>query len=149
MSEETKGTNKKFIIRNRAVIVHNNELLVVKHSHGNDFYALPGGHMEWAENIHDALKREIVEEFGIEPQIGRLLYINNFVEGDIKQSIEFFFEVTNSKDYLDTENLGGTHKHELAEICWINKDTEKCLLPEQLQKYLKNENLLSDIVRFL
>ncbi|MCX6757962.1 MAG: NUDIX domain-containing protein [Candidatus Nomurabacteria bacterium] len=134
---------KKFAVRCRAVIVHEGKLLVVKHNHGLDFYALPGGHMEWGENIEDAMKREIFEEFGIEPQIGRLLYIHNFIEKETKQSIEFFFEITNSRDYLDIKKLKGTHSHELSEIRWINLHDDIKLLPPQILSNFKSNSLLS------
>ena len=86
---------------------------------GAGFAALPGGHLEKGEDVKECLKREIVEELGIEPEIGRLLYINIFADGD-NQPMEFFFEVTNVGDYLDTKALTGTHSHELSEITWVS-----------------------------
>ncbi len=141
-------TTKKIVIRCRAVIVYNNKLLVVKHAPSSSFYSLPGGHLEYAENIHDAMKREIIEELGIEPQIGRLLYVNNFIE-EVKQSIEFFFEITNPESFLDTENLSGTHRFELSEICWVDKNDNPNILPKSIQEDLKNDSILSNLVRFL
>ena len=38
---------QKFIIRSRAVIIHEGKLLVVRHAHDTSFAALPGGHFEW------------------------------------------------------------------------------------------------------
>ena len=141
--------NKKTVVRCRAIIVQNDKLLIVKHSEDSDFYALPGGHLEWGEDIRDSLKREIIEELGAEPQIGRLLYVNNLIKEVINQNIEFFFEVTNPHDYLEVKNLGGTHKHELVEICWLKKDDARKLLPKQVQTDLNNGTILSDTVRFL
>ena len=140
--------DKKIVVRCRGIIVHNNQLLVVKHSVKTDYYALPGGHLEWGENVRDSLKREIVEELGVEPQIGRLLYINNLIKDD-EQNIEFFFEIINAGDYFEIKNLGGTHKHELAEICWIGKNDTKKLKPVVVQEDLNSGSILSDIVRFL
>jgi 8-oxo-dGTP diphosphatase len=140
---------KTFLIRCRAIIVYDNKLLIVKHSIESKFYAIPGGHLEWGEEIQEALKREVVEELGIEPQIGRLLYINNFTEEDERQSIEFFFEITNAKDYLDIDNLGGTHKFELVEIKWASKEDNYNILPEQIQIDLKNNTILSNTIRFI
>lgn len=143
-----ENNSQKVVIRTRAIIVHEGKLLAVKHSGGQHNYALPGGHFEWGEDIRESLKREIIEELNIEPQIGRLLYINNFKEEN-KQSIEFFFEVTNGEDYLDTESLGGTHKHELADICWVEKGSEKEILPKEIQADLNNGTLLSNEVRYI
>lgn len=140
--------SKKFVVRSRAVIVYKEELLVVNIK-GTDFYALPGGHVEWEEDIQESLVREIEEELGVTPQVGRLLFVNNFIEDGDKQSIEFFFEILNSEDYLDVENLGGTHKHELSSICWAKKDEDKNILPKQIQEFLQEGELLSDVVRFV
>lgn len=141
--------NKKIVVRSRGIIIHDGNLLVVKHSVNTDFYALPGGHLEWGEKVQDSIKREITEELGVKPQIGRLLYVNNFIDTDQTQSVEFFFEIVNSADYLDVENLGGTHKHEIVEICWIKKNDTRKVLPSKIQKDLNDGTILSDIVRFL
>jgi 8-oxo-dGTP pyrophosphatase MutT (NUDIX family) len=61
------------------VILHEDKLLVVKHSPEDTFVALPGGHLEWSEDIKECLKREMIEELGVAPEIGRLLYINNLL----------------------------------------------------------------------
>jgi len=142
--------SQKLVIRTRAIIIHDGKILAVRHSNDHDFYALPGGHLEPPEDIKDSMKREIFEEMGVIPTLGRLLYINNFIEMEIgKQSVEFFFEVTNSQDFLDIDKLKGTHSHELVDIAWLDKDTDKKILPEQIKIDLKNNAILSDIVRFI
>lgn len=140
---------KKFAIRCRAVIMHEGNILGVKNNHGGDYYSLPGGHMEWGENIEDAMKREIFEEFGVMPQVGRLLYVNNFTETDTKQSIEFFFEITNTQDYLDIEKLKGTHSYELSEIRWLNIHDDTKLLPIQILSDFRSNSLPSTSPKFL
>ena len=143
--------NKELVVRCRGIIFHNDKLLVVKHYVGADFFALPGGHLEWGEKVLDCIKREIMEELGIEPKIGRLLYVNNLTierhEG--KQSIEFFFEILNSADYADIERLGGSHKFERVETCWIGKDDARKILPKAVQSDLNNGTNFSNEVRFL
>ncbi|MFA6515157.1 MAG: NUDIX hydrolase [Candidatus Paceibacterota bacterium] len=140
--------SKEFLIRCRAVIFYKDKILVVKHRESDNFYVLPGGHVEWGEDIKESMRREIVEELGVEPQFGKLLYINNFKE-ETQQSIEFFFEITNGKDFINTENLGGTHKFELVDICWMGKNDDKKILPKQIQEYLNAGTIISDTVRFL
>ncbi|MDE2030902.1 MAG: NUDIX domain-containing protein [Patescibacteria group bacterium] len=140
---------KKIIVRARAIILNNNKLLVVKHSHDSSFAALPGGHLEWGEDIKECLSREIVEELGINPEIGRLLYVNNFTEKDTEQSVEFFFEVTNGYAYKDFENHTRTHAYELADILWIEPNDLVNILPKEFEEDFKLGKIISDQVRYI
>lgn len=140
--------DNKIVVRCRAIIFKDDQLLVVKHSVGTDYYVLPGGHLEQGENIKDCMEREIMEELGLRPRIGRLLYINNLIK-DGEQNIEFFFEIVNASDYLDINSLGGTHKHELAEICWIGKNDTKKIRPVVVQEDLNSGSILSGVVKFI
>lgn len=140
---------KKIIVRVRGVILDGNKLLVVKHAHDTSFAALPGGRLEWNEDIKECLSREIVEELGVIPQIGHLLYINNFTDANNTQSIEFFFEIKNSQDYRDTTNNTRTHAYEISEICWISPNDEVSLLPNRFFEDFKNGKILSGEVKFL
>jgi ADP-ribose pyrophosphatase YjhB (NUDIX family) len=141
--------NKEFVVRVRGIIIHEGRLLGVKHPHDTSFCALPGGHLEWGEDIKECLSREMVEELGVIPNIGRLLYINNFMDGDIRQSVEFFFEITNSQDYINIDHLKTTHAHEIAEVCWIKPSDNMRLLPDRLWEDFKKGEILSDVTRFI
>ena len=138
----------KLVVRSRGIILHEDKIFVVKHSIDFDYYALPGGHIEHNESPVECIEREILEELGVAPKIGRLLYVNSFSK-DNSHSVEFFFEITNGEDYLDTTKLKGTHRHELFEIRWIDKNEEINLLPMQLKEDFKNGKILSDVTRFI
>ena len=140
---------KKIIIRVRGVILDGSKLLVVKHAHDSSFAALPGGHLEWGETIKECLSREIIEELGVKPEIGRLLYINNFIEKDSIQSVEFFFEVTNADEFKDIEHLKRTHAHEIAAIAWVTSSDSVKILPERFEKDFKMGKVISDDVRYI
>ncbi len=69
------------------------------------------------------LKREITEETGILPDVGNLIYIQQFVNAGTEQ-LEFFFHVTNAQDYLHIDPSKTTHGHdEIAEIDFVNPAT--------------------------
>ena len=140
---------KEFVIRCRGIILHNNKLLTVKHPGDTSYAALPGGHLEWEEGIKDCIRREIVEELGVEPTIGRLLYINNFIDGESTHSVEFFFEITNGGDYVGCEKLVRSHAHELAGIYWVGPTDTTRILPERIEQDLKNGTILSGEVRYI
>lgn len=143
------NADKKFVVRCRAIIVKDGKLLIVRHAENPDFAALPGGHLEWGEDVKECLRRELIEELGVEPQIGRLLYVNTFLDDGNVQPMEFFFEVTNAEEYEDVSGLPRTHAHELASIEWIDPSTDAHLRPVELVQDLKEGKLISDEVRYL
>ena len=143
------NTDKKFVIRCRAIILHEGKLLLVRHQHDKSFAALPGGHLEFGEGVKECLRRELVEELGVEPKVGRLLYVNTFVDKNNTQPLEFFFEVLNGKDYKNCETLVRSHSHELSEILWANPADGIHILPKQLEEDFTSGNILSDEVRYL
>lgn len=123
-------------IKCRGIILNDDKILVVKHSVDNDFYALPGGHIEGEESPKDCIKREIFEEFGVKPDVGRLLYINQF-NGSNKSFLEFFFEIINGNDFLNLDE-SKIDKNEIFEVLWISKDSDVYILPKKLNEDFKN-----------
>lgn len=141
--------DKKILIHVRAIILHEGKLLVVRHTYDTSFAALPGGHLEWGEDIKGCLSREMIEELGVKLEIGRLLYINNFTQTDGKQHIEFFFEVKNRMDYLNTEKLARSHAREITEIVWVSPADNIRILPKSFGDDFKVGKVISDEVRYI
>jgi 8-oxo-dGTP diphosphatase len=141
--------DRKIIIKVRAIILHEGKLLGVIHPHDTSFVALPGGHLEWGEDLKECLSREIIEELGVKPKIGRLLYINTFTQIDNKQYIEFFFEIKNGEDYLHTEKLSKSHDYEIAEIVWVSPTDDVRILPESLAEDFKVGKIVSNEIRYI
>lgn len=140
--------HSKFIVRARAVILREGKLLVVKHSPASDYYALPGGHLEPGETPVECAKREIMEELGVEPALGRLLYVHIFKNKGVDDTIEFFFEVKNGDDFVNLDAKERTHAFELAEILWIDQNNDLNLLPKSVAEDFKTGNIPLGQVRY-
>lgn len=140
--------NQEFRMRCRAVIIHDNKLLTVRHIGGN-FLALPGGHLEFGEDPKECVFREVMEELGIEPEIGRVVCVNTFVFEETKQSIELFFEIKNAADYLELENNHRSHAHEIDEYVWVSPEDEFEMKPEKFGWLFKEGKLWLDEIIFV
>lgn len=131
----------------RAVVVHEGKLLAVelKPYEGSTildkpYWATPGGGLDPGEALIPALEREVIEETGIKPVVGKLLYIQQFAHND-KEQMEFFFNVTNAEDFLHVDLSKTTHGAiEIEKIDFIDPKNSH-ILPA----FLKEVNLESDI----
>jgi ADP-ribose pyrophosphatase YjhB (NUDIX family) len=129
----------------RAIVVHEGKLLCARLNHYNagakeisDYWCLPGGGLDPGEGLVDGVKREMLEETGIEPKVGNLLYVHQFNHSG-REWLEFFFHVTNAEDYLKIDLSKSTHgQHEIAEITFIDPAAHnvlpKLLASERLEE---------------
>jgi len=71
----------RFNYRVAGILIHNDQLLIMKDDHASYFY-VPGGRVHLHESAEEAVRRELREELGIEVRIERLLWTveNFFVE---------------------------------------------------------------------
>jgi ADP-ribose pyrophosphatase YjhB (NUDIX family) len=136
-------------VRSRAIIIHDKKLLVVDHGHAEPFFALPGGHLDPGEDPLTCIRREIEEELGVAPIVGRLLFVYSFFDREGVQSIEFLFEVVNASDFVSFEKHARSHAHEIHGARWISQEDTVHLLPEQILSEFQQDTIVSDKVRFI
>ena len=74
-----------------------------------DYWCTPGGGLEDGESIHECLDREMIEETGIKPKIGKLLFIQQFIRKDSIEELEFFFHIENADEYENIDLSKTTH----------------------------------------
>ncbi len=79
---------KCFNYRVVGVALHGKHVLLHKEDR-EDFWSLPGGRGEWFEHSIDTLKREMIEEIGVEVEVGPLLWVvENFYTYDSQKRHE-------------------------------------------------------------
>lgn len=66
----------------KAVIVREGQILLIGYDLDDGYgfhYNLPGGGVERGEGLREALRREVQEEAGAEVEVGRLLFVTEYV----------------------------------------------------------------------
>ncbi len=121
----------------RGIIVKNGQLFAqkLKTEDGGsaDYWCIPGGGVDPNESILAALHREMIEETGVTPEVGRLLYIQQYANSD-REFLEFFFHVKNADDYETIDLAATSHgEAEVAECGFVDPAREN-ILPEFLQR---------------
>ena len=158
MQDVRIDTNEgKFKFRVCGILKVNDKYLTVK-IQGNDFYCLPGGHVELGEDTDSAIIREMEEELGYQVQIVKLVSImQNFFKTDdnkVFHELGYYYIVepknindVNLNDYIIKENDKDMVRE--LEFKWFTLDElkEAYFLPEVLKNQLDNSNLISMITR--
>jgi len=100
------------------------------------FWCLPGGTVEEGEAIIDAFRREMVEEMGIDPRVGRLLFVQQF-SAKATDYLEFFFHIENPEDYTNVDLANTSHgAQEIQALDFVDPRAVHVL-----PKFLASENL--------
>ena len=82
-----------------AVIVQDGQVLLVRRGHAplQGAWSLPGGVVEAGETLEAALVREILEETGLEVQVGPIVEVLDRITRDVDGRVEYHFVLI---DYL-------------------------------------------------
>lgn len=145
MREDIKLSIKdyKFKYRVSGILIVDNKVLTVKIAN-NNFYCLPGGHVEMFENTNHAVLREFEEETGIKTKVDRLTYVcENFFNGNLGKMHELgFYYILKPENNITTENFEIVEKDKEGDVSlkfkWMDVDSVNNFKPEFLKNRIKS-----------
>lgn len=120
----------------RVIIINKEQdMILLVRNKGASFWYCPGGGWEYqAENILEAAKREVKEEVGLDVEIGKLVYAQEFHESENVIYFETFWlavtEYNGELNHVDTDPNGM-----VEESRWFKKDelTDFKVFPKRLK----------------
>lgn len=157
MDVKIDSNEGKFKFRVCGILKVGDKYLTVK-IQDNNFYCLPGGHVELGEDTDSAVLREMKEELGYEVKIVKLVsIIQNFFktkDGKMFHELGYYYivepqniETVKLDDYVIIESDKG--KKVRLEFKWFTLEQLQDIkfLPSTLKNQLNNENLVNIITR--
>lgn len=113
---------------------------------GRGFWCTPGGGLENGESLVEGLYREMIEETGVKPVIGKLLFVQQYSEGkpsgdyEAHEFLEFFFHIENADDYETIDEHASHFEAEILNYGFIDPKTSNVL-----PKFLRSQDVENTI----
>lgn len=107
-------------IAQKAIIVKENKVLLLRDPRMDEvIWEIPGGRMNIDEEPREAVAREIREELGIEIEVGAVVYMEQFIQGN--EGTRAFVIVYECQMMDPAANLT-LSEDEVCEIAWVSAD---------------------------
>lgn len=134
--------------RVNGLLIQDNKLLMVKHKMGDNhsFWNVPGGGMQFGQDAESNLKREFLEETGLEIEVKKYQFVHEFLDPPL-HAIELFFEVrqTNGKLVVGIDPELETGKQVIDEVRFLSMEEIKNIPSEQKHALFARINSLNDV----
>jgi 8-oxo-dGTP diphosphatase len=132
----------KIVVALKAIILYERKALIIQRSYGevsgSGSWEFAGGKLEFGEDLETGLKREIMEEVGLEVKIEKLLYASTFISKETRQTVilNYLCRSFHNQVVLSTE-------HE--NYIWADQKTMKKYLTKGILHDLDSNNILNQI----
>ncbi|WP_082473856.1 NUDIX domain-containing protein [Curtobacterium sp. Leaf261] len=121
-------------IRSAAVVVLDEQVLVIKRfKDGRSYCVLPGGGVEEGENLREACRRELLEETGLDGEVGDLVDVA--VDRDVPVAY-FAVQVTSAEVSLGGPELQRASESNRYDPNWVAATSldEERLVPDEARQ---------------
>ena len=130
---------QQFFLAVKGLIQFNGKTLIVQRSdyvqEAAGAWEFPGGRMEFKEDVHAALKREIKEETGLDAEVGRILYASSFFRDEDERVVILCYQCKVSSDKVTLSN-------EHVNFLWADKARLVMLLDRGILDALRDNKVL-------
>jgi 8-oxo-dGTP diphosphatase len=134
--------------RVNGILIENDKILMVKHQMGNGriLWSVPGGGMNFGSTANDNLKREFLEETNLEIEVGRYLFVHEYLNPPL-HAMEHFFEVKriNGNVELGKDPELSSVNQILLEISWKTISEIKNIPNTSLHQVFRGIKSLSEL----
>ncbi len=129
-----------------AVIIEDGKILLVKRANepNKNKWSIPGGLVRVGETLHEALRREILEEIGVEIEIGEVACVTEEIFVDERGRIRYHYVIVDFFARIkEGEIKAGS---DAKEVRWANlSDLGEDVVPfvrKLVEKILKKEKVI-------
>ncbi len=116
----------KHRIRAAGLVVDGDHILLVRHRHnGVEWWGPPGGGFEGEDgSTVETVRRELLEESGLEVNVGELVFVREFYEKfSHTYHVELFYRITGWSGEVTTDNLQGAgDEHIVQSVEWVHRE---------------------------
>ena len=136
-------------VRVCGICIENQEILLVNHHSLNnqgDFWSPPGGGMDFGISAEENLKREFLEETGVEISVNDFLFVHEYLSPPL-HAIELIFDVTRGKGKIDvgTDPEMSAEEQIIKDVRFMNLGAMQKLNSGSLHQMLQNINSIDEI----
>lgn len=127
-------------IRNsaKALVIRDGKMAAIRiRDAGEEWFIMPGGGMEPEETLAEAVRREVMEELGLEVECGELLFVVEGVHGEAFHRVDLVFGCTITGEAAEAVLHGDTNQ---VGVEWldISSLSTQPLYPSRLRRQIMN-----------